>query len=117
MHVFSFLHKLNSENSFCFLSILGCQTSFLVSKIKNCFWKQKIRGKNSYQTYPTLFSNFFIKNGSYSTIYTFQNYYATIFFSFQFQFSTVSKRTLRCSFFFFFLRERIEKIRFRCSET
>ena len=52
LHVFSFLHKLNFENSFCFLPILSCQTSFLVLKIENCFWKQKIRGKNSYQTYP-----------------------------------------------------------------
>ena len=51
-NVFSFLHKLNFENSFCFLPILSCQTSFLVLKIENWFWKQKIRGKNSYQTYP-----------------------------------------------------------------
>ena len=33
---------------------LSCQTSFFVSKIENCFWKQKIRGKNSYQTYPKI---------------------------------------------------------------
>ena len=35
----------------------------------------------------TLFSNFFIKNGSHNTIYTFKNYFATVFsvFSFQFQ--------------------------------
>ena len=35
----------------------------------------------------TLFNNFFIKNGSYGTIYTFKNYFATVFsvFSFQFQ--------------------------------
>ena len=38
----------------------------------------------------SLFSNFFIKNGSYGTIYTFKNYFATIFFSFQFQFSVFS---------------------------
>ena len=37
----------------------------------------------------TLFSNFFIKNGSHGTIYTFKNYFATLFFSFQF--SAVSK--------------------------
>ena len=60
LHVFSFLHKLNFKNSFCFLSILSCQTSFLVLKIKNCFWKQKIRGKNSYQTYPKFFKIFII---------------------------------------------------------
>ena len=35
----------------------------------------------------SLFSNFFIKNGSHSTIYTFKNYFVTVFsvFSFQFQ--------------------------------
>ena len=35
----------------------------------------------------SLFSNFFIKNGSHDTIYTFKNYFATVFsvFSFQFQ--------------------------------
>ena len=38
------------------------------------------------------FSNFFIKNGSYGTIHTFKNYFATVFFNFQF--SAVSKRTL-----------------------
>ena len=54
LHVFSFIHKLNFENNFCFLLILSCQTSFLVLKIENCFWKQKIKGKNSYQTYPKL---------------------------------------------------------------
>ena len=30
LHVFSFLHKLSFKNRFCFLSILGYQTSFLV---------------------------------------------------------------------------------------
>ena len=35
----------------------------------------------------SLFSNFFIKNGSHDTIHTFKNYFATMFsiFSFQFQ--------------------------------
>ena len=42
--------------------------------------------------YISLFNNFFIKNGSYGTIYTFKNYFSTMFFSFQF--SIVSKRTL-----------------------
>ena len=37
----------------------------------------------------SLFSNFFIKNGFHGTIYTFKNYFATIFFSFQF--SALSK--------------------------
>ena len=40
----------------------------------------------------SLFNNFFIKNRSYGTIHTFKNYFATVFFSFQF--STVFKRTL-----------------------
>ena len=31
----------------------------------------------------SLFSNFFITNGSHGTIYTFKNYFATVFFSFQ----------------------------------
>ena len=60
LHVFNFLHKLSFENSFCFLSILVCQTSFLVSKIKNYFWKQKIRRKNSYHTYPKISTSFFL---------------------------------------------------------
>ena len=45
LHVFSFLHRLSFKNSFYFLSILGCQTNFLVSKVENCFWKQKIKEK------------------------------------------------------------------------
>ena len=35
----------------------------------------------------SLFSNFFIKNGFHGTIHTFKIYFATVFFSFQFQFS------------------------------
>ena len=34
----------------------------------------------------TLFSNFFIKNGSHGTIHTFKNYFATVFLVFNFQF-------------------------------
>ena len=33
----------------------------------------------------SLFNNFFIKNESYGTIYTFKNYFTTIFFNFSFQ--------------------------------
>ena len=36
----------------------------------------------------TLFSNFFIKNGSHGTIYTFKNYFTTVFSVFNFQFLT-----------------------------
>ena len=42
----------------------------------------------------SLFSNFFIKNRFHGIIYTFKNYFATVLFSFQFQFLAVSKRTL-----------------------
>ena len=35
----------------------------------------------------TLFSNFFIKNGSHNTIYTFKNYFATVFSVSVFSFS------------------------------
>ena len=38
----------------------------------------------------SLFSIFFIKNGSQGTNYTFKNYFATMFFSFQFQFLVFS---------------------------
>ena len=41
----------------------------------------------------SLFNNFFIKNWSHDTIYTFKNHFATVFFSFQF--SAVSKWILR----------------------
>ena len=38
----------------------------------------------------SLFSKFFIKNKFHGTIYTFKNYFATVFFSFQFQLSIFS---------------------------
>ena len=41
----------------------------------------------------SLFNNFFIKNGSHGTIYTFKNYFAIVFLVFNFQFSAVSKQT------------------------
>ena len=34
----------------------------------------------------SLFSNFFIKNGSHGTIYTFKNYFATVIAAISFQF-------------------------------
>ena len=42
-----------------------------------------------------LFINFFIKNESHGTIHIFKNYFATVFFIFQF--SAVSKRILSLS--------------------
>ena len=38
----------------------------------------------------SLFNNFFIKNESHDTIHIFKNYFATVFFGFQFQFSIFS---------------------------
>ena len=38
----------------------------------------------------SLFINFFIKNGFHGTIHIFKNYFAIVFFSFQFQFSVFS---------------------------
>ena len=38
----------------------------------------------------SLFNNFFIKNESYDTVHIFKNYFVTVFFSFQFQFSIFS---------------------------
>ena len=37
-----------------------------------------------------LFSNFFIKNGSHDTIYTFKNYFTTVISAISFQFSKIS---------------------------
>ena len=45
-----------------------------------------------------LFNNFFIKNGSHSAIYTFKNYFAIVFFSFQFL--AISKRTVTAELHF-----------------
>ena len=77
-NVFSFLHKLNFENSFCFLPILSCQTSFSVLKIENWIWKQEIRGKNSYQTYP----NFYFLSPSFFQPILAWNHAIMVFFNF-----------------------------------
>ena len=39
----------------------------------------------SWDAQTSLFSNFFIKNGSYGTIYTFKNYFTIVFSVFSFQ--------------------------------
>ena len=94
---------------FVFCPFWVANTSFLTSKIENCFWKQKIRGKTV--TKHTLrvsldctekeknaclrfffwsralfmgltstdFSKFFFKTGSHDTIHTFKNYITTVF--------------------------------------
>ena len=54
------------------------------------------------------FQQFFIKNRSHSTIHTFKNYFATVFFKFQFQFSTVSKWNLSMIIFYFDLNSQVK---------
>ena len=76
VYVLQFFFFLSSRNFFDF----SCVNSVFM----HCSWVPQ----------NTLFSNLFIKNGSHDTIHTFKNYFATVFFSFQFQFSAVSKRTL-----------------------
>ena len=44
----------------------------------------------------SLFSNFFIKNGSHDTIHTFKNYFATVFFSFNFQLYSNESLIVKC---------------------
>ena len=44
----------------------------------------------------SLFSNFFIKNGSHDTIHTFKNYFAIVFFSFSFQLSPNKPLIVKC---------------------
>ena len=95
LHVFSFYHKLNFENSFCFLPILSCQTSLSILKIENCFWKQKIRRKNSYQTYPK-FSLHFEEKTFWWTQW--ENIWAP---SFIFLHSHPTKHILKKNFFLF----------------
>ena len=51
LHVFSFLHKLNFENSFCFLPILSCQTSFCL-KNRKLFLKTENKGKKQLPNIP-----------------------------------------------------------------
>ena len=57
LHVFSFLHKLNFENSFCFLPILSCQTSFLILKIEIFFLKTENKGKKQLPNISLVFSH------------------------------------------------------------
>ena len=84
----------------CFASTFGLKTHFslfffLLSAVKVDFFNHE-QCICALFTDPqiSLFINFFIKNWSHSTIHLFKNYFATVFFSFQFQFSAVSKRTV-----------------------
>ena len=95
LHVFNFFHNLSFENSFYFLSILDCQTSFLVSKIENCFWKHKIMGKNSYQTYPK-HSHGSVYLLKYLTWWFTRNYSITDHFSLIFEVKGFAAKSWRC---------------------
>ena len=91
---------------FCFTHLWDLRLLFM-----HCAWTVTAKFDFSYLFQPinahralfmnpqiSLFSNFFIKNESHGTIHTFKNYFATVFFNFQF--STVSKRTLICEYIF-----------------
>ena len=52
LHVFSFLHKLSFENSFYFLSILGCQTSFFCLKNRKFFLETENNEKKQLPNIP-----------------------------------------------------------------
>ena len=63
------------------------------------FWEEQIMlfqwvPCNVHRLASILFSNFFIKNWSYSTIYIFKNYFITVFLVFIFHFLTVSNQKI-----------------------
>ena len=67
---------------------------FLLSAIKADFFnREQCICELFTDSQISLFINFFIKNESHDTIHTFKNYFATVFFNFQF--SVVSKWTLK----------------------
>ena len=70
-------------NTFAFLSLV-----FFFFSRKVWLFNQFLVTCGSYVLFTDpqilLFSNFFIKNESHGTIYTFKNYFVTVFFSFQF---------------------------------
>ena len=78
-----------------FISRISGQFFFSIHSLLRLLFMNNSRKVWLFSTFSaqiSLFSNFFIKNGSHDTIHTFKNYFTIIFFSFQF--STVSKQTL-----------------------
>ena len=78
-----------------FISRISGQFFFTIHSLLRLLFMNNSRKVWLFSTFSaqiSLFSNFFIKNGSHDTIHTFKNYFTTIFFSFQF--SAVSKQTL-----------------------
>ena len=52
LDVFNFFHKLSFENSFCYLSILVCQTSFFCLKNRKLFLKTENKEKKQLPNIP-----------------------------------------------------------------
>ena len=84
-----FLCSLSSYN-FVILRIHFCISFLFFFFPATCFDFSAVNSAHmhcSQVPQTSLFNNFFIKNGFYSTIHTFKNYFATVFsvFSIQFQ--------------------------------
>ena len=64
----------------------------------------------------SLFSNFFIKNGSHDTIHTFKNYFVTVFSVFSFSINKFNPNgpyiSHSCLVFFFVLEELIKTVNY-----
>ena len=96
---------------FCLPLFLTFQHVYCTLFINSCTVHNKISGgmhtSGSHLLFTdpqtSLFSNFFIKNGSHDTIHTFKNYFATVFsvFSFQFQQNKFYPNRPLVSFFLF----------------
>ena len=86
--------RLRFSFFFCLRAFVRLQLLFMYClmnsscKVWHFYFFQPISAHSNPQI--SFFSNFLIKNGSHGTIYTFKNYFATVFFNFQFQFSVFS---------------------------
>ena len=91
---FFFFSRISSQILLLFIHCCGCYSWTVAAKFDFSTFSTQILLFTNPQI--SLFSNFFIKNGSHDTIHTFKNYFAQYFsvFSFSFQFSAISKRTL-----------------------
>ena len=95
MFVSAFFQKKNFSRIFETCGYYSCTVQWTVAtKLDFSNFLKPISAHSVLFTDPqiSLFNNFLIKNGSHSTIYTFKNYFVTVFFNFQF--SAVSKQTL-----------------------
>ena len=84
---FFFLHAFVSLR----LLFMYCSMNSSCKLWLSIFFSQSVHIVHYLWTHKFHFSAIFsLKNGSHGTIYTFKNYFATVFFSFQFQFSFFS---------------------------